>query len=229
MARTSDDTRQRLLEAARSIFAHHGYEGASVAAIALRARVTKPALYYHFGSKANLYEALVVETLDDRWRLMRAAAAQGNSLEERLTGVIEACFRHAREHREGTRICFSALFAAPDEVPRRASFMRRGRRNFEFVAQLLREGARRGELRRDLNVRELAAAIYSRVVANSLAEIIQGSSAPPANARSAVRIFLQGAAADPRERGRRRRAAAPTPALCRTPGPARLAKRPVVF
>lgn len=194
MARTPDETRRRLLDAARSIFADRGYEGASVASIAARARVTKPALYYHFRDKAGLYEALVVETLDERWRLMREAAGGGGSLEARLTRVIAACFRHARENREGTRICFAALSAAPGEVPHRASFMRRGLRNFEFVVALLREGARAGELRKDLDAWDLAAAIYSRVITHSLAQVIQGNSAPPSDARLVVRIFLQGAA-----------------------------------
>lgn len=196
MARPSLKTRMRLLDAARATFCHRGYEGASVAEIAARARVTKPALYYHFGSKAGLYEALVVENLDERWRRMRAAAESQGSLEDRLTRVIEACFRHARENREGTRICFAALFAAPGEVPRRLSFMRRGRRNFDLVLKLMREGKRRGELRRDLDAYDLAAAIYSRVIANALAQAVSGSSARLTKARAAVRLFLQGALRD---------------------------------
>jgi AcrR family transcriptional regulator len=195
MARTSDDTRRRLLEAGRSVFAHRGYEGASVAAIASLARVTKPALYYHFGNKAGLYEALVVENLDERWRRMHEAADAPGPLEDRLAGVIEACFRHARENREGTRICFAALFAAPGEVPHRASFMRRGMRNFEFVHDLLREGARTGVLRKDFSPYDLAVSIYSRIVSNSLAQIVQGRAARPMDARAAARLFLQGAAA----------------------------------
>lgn len=193
MARPSSDTRQRLLDAARSVFCHRGYAGASVAEIAARARVTKPALYYYFGSKAGLYEALVVENLDARWRRMRQAVEGQGSFEDRLARLIEACFQHARENREGTRICFAALFAAPGEVPACPSFLRRGRRNFDLVLKLMREGMRRGELRRDFDVDELSAAIYSRVIANSLAQVIPGPSVRLADARTAVRLFLQGA------------------------------------
>lgn len=193
MARTSDDTRQRLLAAARSVFADRGYEGASVATISSRARVTKPALYYHFGSKAGLHEALVTDTLDMRYRLMCDAAVRGTTLEEKLTAVLEACFRHAHENREGTRICFAALFAAPGEVPHRTRFLQRGMRNFEFVHDLLRAGTRNGELRTDLPTHELAAAIYSRIVSNSLAQVVRGRVAPPADARATIRLFLEGA------------------------------------
>ena len=195
MARTSDDTRQRLLAAARSVFAHRGYEGASVATIASRARVTKPALYYHFGSKAGLHEALVTDTLDTRYRLMCDAAARGTSLEEKLTAVLDACFRHAHENRDGARICFAALFAAPGEVPHRTRFMQRGKRNFGFVRDLIRQGIRDGELSRNANAQELASALYSRVVSNSLAHVLHAQAPPLANARAAVRLFLEGARA----------------------------------
>lgn len=194
MARTSDETRRRLLAAARSVFAHRGYGAASVALITSQARVTKPALYYHFGNKAGLHEALVVEALEERYRAMCAAAAASTSLEERLTGVLEACFRHARENRELTRICYSALFAPPGEVPHHTRCMERGARNFEFVRGLFLEAIRRGELPRGTDTRELTAAIYSRIVAFSLSQLVKGRSRWPDNARQTVRTFLRGAA-----------------------------------
>ncbi len=48
-------TRERLLSAARHLFATRGYEGASVADIAKEAGVTKGALYANFDSKEDLF------------------------------------------------------------------------------------------------------------------------------------------------------------------------------
>lgn len=59
MARTqrerSEATIARLLEAARELFVHNGYEATSLDDIAAAAEVTKGALYHHFSSKQALF------------------------------------------------------------------------------------------------------------------------------------------------------------------------------
>lgn len=52
-------TREKLLAAARRLFAARGYEGASVADIAKEAGVTKGALYANFDSKEDLFLEIV--------------------------------------------------------------------------------------------------------------------------------------------------------------------------
>lgn len=47
-----------LLDAARVVFAAHGYRTASMDAIAEQANSTKPTLYAHFGSKQELFRRL---------------------------------------------------------------------------------------------------------------------------------------------------------------------------
>ncbi|MGW5643948.1 TetR/AcrR family transcriptional regulator [Saccharopolyspora sp. NPDC003752] len=53
----SESTRQALVDSAVELFTEHGYAGASLDEIAKRARVTKGALYHHFGGKQALFEA----------------------------------------------------------------------------------------------------------------------------------------------------------------------------
>jgi AcrR family transcriptional regulator len=48
-------TQARILEAASSLFAARGYEGASISAIAARARVSRSAIFWHFGDKETLF------------------------------------------------------------------------------------------------------------------------------------------------------------------------------
>ena len=54
----TQSTRETVLEAAIDLFAQHGYEAASMQAIAQAVGVTKAALYKHFASKAGILEAL---------------------------------------------------------------------------------------------------------------------------------------------------------------------------
>ncbi len=51
-------TRTRILESAEIEFADHGFDGASVRQIALRAGVPVALVNYHFGSKEGLYRAI---------------------------------------------------------------------------------------------------------------------------------------------------------------------------
>lgn len=48
-------TREQILAAARELFARHGYDGASMRAIAAAARVDVALVSYHFGSKSDLF------------------------------------------------------------------------------------------------------------------------------------------------------------------------------
>ena len=56
--RNSTATRARILQAAETEFADHGFDGASVRQIALRADVPVALINYHFGSKEGLYRAI---------------------------------------------------------------------------------------------------------------------------------------------------------------------------
>lgn len=53
--------RDRLLAAARAVFAERGYRGATTRDIAERAELTEPMVFRHFGSKAALFEEAAVE------------------------------------------------------------------------------------------------------------------------------------------------------------------------
>src|SRR3989337_1138176 len=50
----SEQTRTRLLEAAREVFSQHGFQGATVREICRRAEANGAAVNYHFGSKDGL-------------------------------------------------------------------------------------------------------------------------------------------------------------------------------
>ncbi|MDQ8183532.1 TetR/AcrR family transcriptional regulator [Pelagicoccus sp. SDUM812005] len=60
----SQSTRDRLLEAAKTVFAEHGFEGATVQMIATAAGANIAAINYHYGSKAELYAKYVVGHLE---------------------------------------------------------------------------------------------------------------------------------------------------------------------
>lgn len=81
---------ERLLAAARRLFAQRGFFGVSVRDIVQAAAVTQPALYYHFGSKEGLHATVCrCAAADYRAALSRAAGGPG-SVMERIVRVCEA-------------------------------------------------------------------------------------------------------------------------------------------
>ncbi|MDO9378691.1 MAG: TetR/AcrR family transcriptional regulator [Nocardioidaceae bacterium] len=55
----SSSTRRALVEGATTLFAERGYAGTSLDEVVAAARVTKGALYHHFGGKLDLFEHVV--------------------------------------------------------------------------------------------------------------------------------------------------------------------------
>ena len=82
-------TRERLLAAARELFGERGYEATPIEAVLDSAGVARGALYHHFVSKAELFDAVAEEVfieIADRTN----AAAQGADPLERVRAGSQA-------------------------------------------------------------------------------------------------------------------------------------------
>jgi len=64
VARSAAATKEKLLDAAESLFMEHGYEATSLRAITAAAGVNLAAVNYHFGSKEELFQAILTRRLD---------------------------------------------------------------------------------------------------------------------------------------------------------------------
>jgi AcrR family transcriptional regulator len=138
MAKDAPDTRQLILRAALKRFANGGYAATSVQDIVDDARVSKPALYYHFKDKAGLFQALVHEAHDERYRILREASARGGDIRTQLENILTALFDFFRGNHELVRISIATMFAAPGEVPENLSYADKCERNFEFIHSLIK-------------------------------------------------------------------------------------------
>jgi AcrR family transcriptional regulator len=79
-------TRERLLAAARSAFASHGFHGASVEEIASLAGFSTGALYSNFDGKEDLFLVLMEREIDEHAREIAEAVGARSSVSERATG-----------------------------------------------------------------------------------------------------------------------------------------------
>src|ERR1041385_21784 len=193
------ETRQQILQAALKRFAHSGYSAASVQQIVDDARVSKPALYYYFRDKAELFQALVDQAHDERFRLMQAAVATKKTLKDQLTASLASLFDFLSENRELMRIAFATAFAAPGEVPKELRYSEKCERNFEFIHGLIKKGLKAGELNRRFDSRELAYGFYGQLNSYLVSQLLMPDCRlNRGTARRIVELFLAGAAAKKR-------------------------------
>ena len=156
-------TRQDILHAALKRFAHGGYAATSVQQIVDDARVSKPALYYYFKDKAGLFQALVHEAHDERYRLLCEAAERQQGIRAKLEEILRVLFAYFDENRELMRLSFATTFAAPGEIPEDLCLGDKCERNFEFVHSLIKRAQAAGELDKRYRARELAFGFYGLV------------------------------------------------------------------
>lgn len=98
---TPNDTRERLLDAAERHFSEHGFDGSSLREITAAAGANLAAVSYHFGSKEDLFVAVVARRVEpinaERTRLLdeaeRRAEGRALSVETILEAVISPVVR----------------------------------------------------------------------------------------------------------------------------------------
>ncbi|HLX70740.1 MAG TPA: TetR/AcrR family transcriptional regulator [Verrucomicrobiae bacterium] len=195
----NSETRGGILHAALKRFAHSGYAAASVQQIVDDAKVSKPALYYYFGDKAGLFQALVDEAHDERLRLMEAAVARGKDLKSQLVEIFTASFDYLEKNRELMRIAFATAFAAPGEMPDGLRYSEKCERNFEFIHSLMKKALAAGALDKRFDSRELAYGFYGQLNAYLVSQLLMPDCRLDRDtAERIVELFLAGAAAKKR-------------------------------
>lgn len=195
MDKSVSATRENILSVALRLFADRGYAGTSIQDIVDGARVTKPALYYYFPSKADLYQALLDSAHDERFRLMQEAVARGKDLAGKLEEILNAHFEFLKSHRELLSLVYATAFAARGEMPKEIRYLDKCQRNFGLVRDLVREGQRSGQLQRTFDLELLARGIFGMMNIQVQAELVQPGAMPTRQtARQIVKLFLNGAA-----------------------------------
>jgi AcrR family transcriptional regulator len=106
---TSADTKTRILDAAEGLFMEHGFEATSLRSLTASAGVNLAAVNYHFGSKEELFQAVLTRRLDpmnqERIELLerveREAAGKPMSCEKILFAMLIPALRLARDEERG--------------------------------------------------------------------------------------------------------------------------------
>lgn len=107
MARNAEATRERILAAATTEFAAHGFAGGRVERIAAQAQSNVRMIYAYFGSKSGLFDATVAEAL-------RRMAENVPPRPEDLAGWAGDVFDHHQRFPEVLRLSMWAQLERPE-------------------------------------------------------------------------------------------------------------------
>jgi AcrR family transcriptional regulator len=186
--RNPERTRERLLQAASRAVYISGFQSASLDTILAAARVTKGALYHHFGSKEALGYAIVEEIIgpDCHAKWLRPLQS-GKDPIGALIGIVQGHSVRPEDVRGGCAL----NNLAQEMSPLHEGFRRRLARVFhvwqEGVAAALREGQARGTVRRDVEPGEAAGLLIAMVEGyGSLAKNAQDAKVWKAGIRNIV-------------------------------------------
>ena len=80
----NESTRLRILEASVELFSKKGYDAVGVQEIANECQLTKPALYYHFNSKAGILEGIMERFIEPLVEKLKISARYDGNFEETL-------------------------------------------------------------------------------------------------------------------------------------------------
>lgn len=141
----SSTTIANILEAARRLFVSKNYADVTMSGIAGAAQVTKGALYHHFASKEELYQAMMLADLDEKRVLLRQAVENSSPCRERLRQLTLTFLNLTPKQREMMRLVRRDINIFKD--PLRHRLIRAYQSALpEQVEAIIADGIRNGEL-----------------------------------------------------------------------------------
>jgi AcrR family transcriptional regulator len=107
----------RLLHAAIRVFDRKGYAGASVREITEAAGVTKPALYYHFGSKEGVLLAILNRAQQELTEALDRSVARPGTARARMLALCQDIYGLFGQHLPLARVAHAVFLGPPEGAP----------------------------------------------------------------------------------------------------------------
>lgn len=134
-----------ILEAIK-VFAKDGFDKASMDSVALKAKVAKGTIFYHYKTKQGLFEAIISE---GEKNLTEEIIKRTEGL-ECATDKIKILIKTEREYIEKYKELFKILVT--DILTKNKSF--------KPIEDIILEGIEKGEFRRDISAHTIAVSIF---------------------------------------------------------------------
>jgi AcrR family transcriptional regulator len=156
--------REGLLDVAVEVFNDRGYDATTMEDLSRRLGITKSAIYHHVDGKEELLQLALDRALDGLFAVVAEVEASDRSAVDRLEHVLRGSIRVLSEELHFVHLL---LHVHGNTDVERAALARR-RRFDGIVADLVRQAAREGDLRPDVDPDVTSRLLFGMV--NSLVE-----------------------------------------------------------
>lgn len=136
--------RERLIEAARQLFAGNGFDATSVRDITARAHANLGAITYHFGSKEALYLAVLERFVEPIADQIAAISRETGPALDRLATAVTTFLDHLWRHPEMPRLILREMAS---DRPLPEPIARVIQRNAESFTRIVADGQADGSIR----------------------------------------------------------------------------------
>ncbi len=192
---TVSGVRARILEEAVRLFSRNGYGSTSVREVAEAAGITKPTLYYHFGSKEGLFEALIDHHLTGLEALVGEAVTSAGGVVDRIRTFAKTYLLGAAEEADALRFLLTcSLPDTRDNANPHCGVFGRVLQIVTPLQDVIRQGVTSGELRRDLDP-EVAVFALVGALNLHLAAALEGRAVRGDTVDSILNLWFRGVAA----------------------------------
>jgi len=96
MNKGTTDTRSEIINAARTEFFAHGYEGARLQRIADQVGVTKAMIHYYFNTKKKLFEQVYGQSVEEIFGELDDVLVRDLPLFKKIEQLVEYCLERAK-------------------------------------------------------------------------------------------------------------------------------------
>lgn len=198
------ETRNHIMDVARSQFFKTGYSGTSINSIVDATKFTKPTVYYHFKNKAELFASLVHDAYDRCFEHRQNALDAQLPASEQLHQVIAADFAFCLATPDLVRFVVALTFALPEDHSIDLTAIHS--RDHEFFSALIERGISTGEFD-SVNPGDAAIALQGLIAINIMSFLKMGHGPEflsPDRARDVANILLNGIAGKGKSKGRKK-------------------------
>jgi AcrR family transcriptional regulator len=188
-------TRRHIIRQAASEFARLGFDQANINVIAEHAGIGKGTIYLYFENKRELFLAMLRHIANEQLATIRAALAEGGTLQEQLERLFCSFVQLAEENSDSFHVYMSSLYGVNRAFQAEATKLLRD--YIAVVALLLEQARARGELQVDYDVEATALMVLSLIESYVLSARVLGQTKHTIThqARRAVWLILHGISA----------------------------------
>jgi AcrR family transcriptional regulator len=140
------DKKQKIILAAISEFAKNGFEKASMDAVAVKAKVAKGTVFYHFKSKSDLFADIVDEGQKKLEKKIKKEIEGLESNKDKIEKIIDIEVNFIKKYHD------LFLVYLGDVVKKTISF--------EVINKVIDNGKKTGEFRKDLDVETASLGLF---------------------------------------------------------------------